>query len=186
VSDFQSNLDYIKDLFGPDVIRILIKDMKKETFGRWCVFTNRIIINRGIGQYWSLLFTTLIHEYGHSKQRRLWGIVILFFMIMCMGGMWFYNTFMPSQSGILYLLARSLSLLVFGAICWRVGISVHNYTEQDADECGAGFVQGIILFLSLLEELEILHSHKKGKKVIPKYVGLLNKMMQEHTPELLD
>jgi fatty-acid desaturase len=184
VNDFQNNLDFIAGLFGLDGIKIAIKDMKKKTLGRWCPFTNRIFIKRELGQHWSLLVTALIHEIGHSKQRRLWSVFIAAFILIGIGGMWFYIAFMPSNSGIQYNLFRILYLIVFSVIGVGIGVYVHKYTEDNAYEYENKFTPSIIYTLSLIEGLEILQSMENKEKSIQKYLSRLYYLIQKELPYL--
>jgi hypothetical protein len=173
----KDNLDDIIKLLDLESkgVSVVVKgfDAKKEKLiARYNPVTCRISVLKDIIPYWFVLFTTLLHEYGHHRQRRWFVVSFLLIGLTCVLGIWVYSLFIPYGFWVPFLIAL-LSVLTVERK------AIHHVTELDADRYMAQHSPCIFRFLSQLETIEFIQSTGVEKKIIQKQLCILHRLYRD-------
>ena len=171
ISESQQSLENVINLFEMEIDGVSVRvrgppDLKKDRAGDYSPFFRRITIRKEIAPFWYATLTTLLHEFGHHRQRFLmYTIVILSIMV----------TILTHHNYILYAFTIGPLLVTF--------ILLQKYHfEQDADNYMIQKIPDvIILLLSQLEVIAVANSLGSPKRSLIE----LHKVMTRYFPEFL-
>jgi len=180
----KDNLQEICDLLNLESRGVRVKatgsdSMGGELAGVYSFFRCEISIRNEVIPYWYVTWTTLLHEYGHHRQRLRWGISLAMFLVGIIGS-WLYSILSPSW-------ASNMGRIVVGVAIVVIAVSEMKwYFEPDAEGYMTRHTPPVFILLSRIEMVQIADSLKTREKAIPRTLRALREGMQEHHPDLLE
>ncbi len=162
-------------------VTIVVKappEIEDDRIGEYSSIFRKITIRKEITPFWFATLTTMLHEYGHHRQRFLMYVLIILSIVLSIG------TFIVS----LFILINDkylLYVLTLGPFFVIVTLLQIFHFEQDADNYMIQKIPDvIILLLSQLEIIEVAES--LGNRHLKRSLAKLHKEMKLFSPDLLE
>jgi len=150
--------------------------MNRRWAGEYDYGSCEIHLRREITTYWFATLTTLLHEYGHHKYRRLRHRYPILAFLPAIGSS-VYGLVAPSSLSNLLTMLLSIAGLLIAAFL------MFSYFETIADKYAADHVPSIFLLLSGLELVEVVEKLQDRKMRVSREMGRFYRNMKKYNPQ---
>jgi len=167
------------DLLGLELtgVKVVVKElgtMNRKRAGEYSFFSCQIALRREIIPYWFATLATLLHEYGHHRQRWVFrGLLILIILSALVPLIYMWAA--PS-------LLSSIPITILGLVA---ALLKPLYFEAGAERYARDRVPCIFISLSDLEFVEIVEKLQGGKGSPRHALAELYESMRKYNPQLL-
>jgi len=172
-SEVQQSLQSIINLFELEIKGVTIQireppEIKGDHLGEYLYFFKIIKIREKIAPFWYATITTLLHEFGHHRQRFQVYLLIILSIIL---------SIISSYNFILFVFVTVPFLVVFLLL-------QKFHFEQDADNYMVKKIPDIVIYL--LSQLEVVEfADSLGSDLLKRSLSKLGKIMTEYFPEFM-